>query len=558
MLYFFIIFFGLLVFSQNIFSEEKNILEGETSYLPQNQTNGNNIIEKNIANGFDFPINLITLNTAKDDFAPFYNYLNNELIFNSIYKGYSRYFVAKITPSFDFATPKLLPSMLNENRQNRSYFTLLDEKQALISAFNHTKRGSFLNIQKSIYERNAWSAPSPIPEFSDSCFIAHPTISPNGKTLVFASNKNNSLKKTDLWSASKQPDGSWSMMLPIDELNSNGNEITPFFVSNALLIFASDGFEGMGGFDLYYSFFASGRWSKPQPLEGVNTEFNESDPAVLPNGILIFASDKPGGRGKLDLYSANVITNENFDEQETPFTVSATNFYVEITKAVKYDLTVEQFNDKITTNNEIAFTVFPPQIQFFIRDDADLQDADLQKVGNANYENYVYEYKLSCGDRLLEKNRIDFSQKDFTVNLEAYSAYIFECDSLLLEISLVNTKTGNVNFARNVNIDIAKRENRELMKHQINNEEFYRVLTFFSTNINDYKEINKEILAKMQDLIFFSRKVNVLAANNLDKSFANELKKILNIRHNINIIKSFNLDEKYLEFQIFPNNFTRN
>ena len=551
-----------MFFSQNIFSENENY-----------------ILEKNISNGFNTPINLITLNTVEDDFAPFYNHQNNELIFNSIHKKYSKYFVSKITPYNDFSSPKLLNSLLNENRQNRSYFTLLDEKQALVSAFNRTKSGSFLNIQKSIYERNSWSAPSPIPEFSDSFFIAHPTISPNGEMLVFASNKNNPQKKTDLWFAAKQSDGSWNMMLPIDELNSNGNEITPFFVSDSLLIFASDGFEGIGGFDLYYSFFSAGRWSKPHPLGGINTEFNESDPAALPNGTLIFASDKPGGKGKLDLYSATVIINETSEEPEIPFSVSATTFTVDVTKLVKYDLTVkpastnadssrhcEDLSEAISDDNEkrlphlsvrndekcaeITFEVFPNLVQFFIKNDVDLQRNNINNK-NENYENYIYEYKLFCDENLLYENYISFFQEDFTLNFDVFSSKIFYCDSLILEISLKNSKSEKSNFTRNINIELAKKESRELIKHQINNEEFYRVLTFFSDDINEYKKINEGILSQIGELIFRSKKVNFLAKD-LDKNFINELKKLLNIKQQTNIIKSFDTDEKYLELQIFP------
>jgi hypothetical protein len=49
------------------------------------------------------------------------------------------------------------------------------------------------------------------------------------------------------------------MIVPIDELNSIGNEITPCFVSDTCLIFASDGFDGKGGYDLYFSIYSSGK-----------------------------------------------------------------------------------------------------------------------------------------------------------------------------------------------------------------------------------------------------------------------------------------------------------
>jgi hypothetical protein len=40
------------------------------------------------------------------------------------------------------------------------------------------------------------------------------------------------------------------------------------------------------------------------PLNGINSQFNESDPGIIPDNILIFASDRPGGNGGLDLYAS--------------------------------------------------------------------------------------------------------------------------------------------------------------------------------------------------------------------------------------------------------------
>jgi hypothetical protein len=256
----YIILLIISIFSLNIFAAQVDDAEINYDSLDINSNNFNinsnnrdnnlNNRNNNIANGFEPPENLSILNTNEDNFAPFFNSKRNELIFNSIYNDYSTYFVSKIDTSFNFSVPKVLFSHLNQARQNRSYFTLIDDNEALVCAFNLTERGSFLNIHKSVFKRNAWSSPSPIPEFSDSCFIAHPTVSPNGEILVFSTNKNEANRSVDLWMATKQADNSWDMFVPIDELNSIGNEITPFLASDSLLIFASDGFEGAGGVDL--------------------------------------------------------------------------------------------------------------------------------------------------------------------------------------------------------------------------------------------------------------------------------------------------------------------
>ncbi len=44
--------------------------------------------------------------------------------------------------------------------------------------------------------------------------------------------------------------------------------------------------------------------------------FNESDFVILPNGTAVFASDKPGGKGKLDLYSTSLEESKTVIQQK--------------------------------------------------------------------------------------------------------------------------------------------------------------------------------------------------------------------------------------------------
>ena len=63
--------------------------------------------------------------------------------------------------------------------------------------------------------------------------------------------------------------------------------------------------ESAGGADLYVARWDGRVWSKPQPIDSINTDANERGPALSRDGRqLYFASDREGGAGGYDIYSA--------------------------------------------------------------------------------------------------------------------------------------------------------------------------------------------------------------------------------------------------------------
>ena len=99
----------------------------------------------------------------------------------------------------------------------------------------------------------------------------------------------------------------FSEATPVASLNSSYADKCPF-AYKTIMVFASDRPGGMGGFDLYYSIYSKGTWSSPENFgPNVNTASNEYRPvlAMLPNytnHILLFSSDRTGGKGGYDLY----------------------------------------------------------------------------------------------------------------------------------------------------------------------------------------------------------------------------------------------------------------
>jgi outer membrane protein OmpA-like peptidoglycan-associated protein len=103
-------------------------------------------------------------------------------------------------------------------------------------------------------------------------------------------------------------DGNYQKPIPLEiyQYEDFGTDVNMSISSDGQHLFISmKGEFSKGKNDLYVSIkIGENLWSKPQPISGsVNTPFNESSPYITPDKkTLIFSSDRPGGKGKQDLY----------------------------------------------------------------------------------------------------------------------------------------------------------------------------------------------------------------------------------------------------------------
>jgi len=94
-------------------------------------------------------------------------------------------------------------------------------------------------------------------------------------------------------------------------INSAGNESGVSISSGETMVFATDGRGGNGGLDLFLSQWDGKTWTLAQPLSYyINSPYDEFDPLLGKSGdYLIFASDRPGGIGEVDLWISFAYQN---------------------------------------------------------------------------------------------------------------------------------------------------------------------------------------------------------------------------------------------------------
>ena len=138
---------------------------------------------------------------------------------------------------------------------------------------------------------------------------SQPSISADGKTLMFASDRKGGYGGVDLYFVKKDKFGNWGDPQNMGNvINSKLDDKSPFLhVDGETLYFSSEQFPSLGGFDIFISRLdADSNWSEPQNIGyPINSTDDEIGMFVTTDGLTAyFCSNKlEGGVGGWDLYS---------------------------------------------------------------------------------------------------------------------------------------------------------------------------------------------------------------------------------------------------------------
>jgi outer membrane protein OmpA-like peptidoglycan-associated protein len=170
----------------------------------------------------------------------------------------------------------------------------------------NAKKITFFKIYKAKLIDKEWSNVEELPFDSDNYSVGHPALSPDEKTLYFASDMPGTKGQSDIFKCTIDEEGNYGIPENLgSKINTEGRESFPFISEENELYFASDGHPGLGGLDIFVVEIAKdGSYKK---IKNIGEPANSSDDDF---GFLInsetrrgfLTSNREGGKGSDDIY----------------------------------------------------------------------------------------------------------------------------------------------------------------------------------------------------------------------------------------------------------------
>ncbi len=213
---------------------------------------------------------------------------------------------------FQFGSPNVFSERLHFPYHEAIVAFSDDLSEIFLTRNNQVKRGPEevdLVRLEIMYATNlggdTWSELSPLPFNSPEYSVAHPSLTPDGKRLFFSSDMPGGYGGKDLYMVFKE-NGQWGKPINLGPgINTEGDELYPFYHSDRRLYFASDGHPGLGGQDIFYTDETdSGDWKEVEnPGEPINSIYDDYSLILSKEGYYgYFTSNRAGGLGADDIY----------------------------------------------------------------------------------------------------------------------------------------------------------------------------------------------------------------------------------------------------------------
>ncbi len=309
------------------------------------------------------------VNTEQEEYFPGLNIEENTLYFTrrdaslNIYEQNEDLFYSDLAEQdgeWKWSSSKNLGSPVNTRENEGAFSASPDGKYLFFTACGREGGVGRCDIWLTTREGNEWTKPTNLGQPVNSReWESQPSISADGFTLFFASNRPGGFGGTDIWYCKKR-NNEWSNPINLGpEINTAGDEQFPFIHNDGTtLYFTSEGLTGMGKSDIYLTRLFNGKWGKPMNLGyPINTSGDEWNFIVNRKGDKAYFSSTglEPNYGGMDIYSIDLY--EGARPQKTSYVIGIVKDKL-TGKKLKADIDLFSLatGDKVTTTYSDAQT----------------------------------------------------------------------------------------------------------------------------------------------------------------------------------------------------------
>lgn len=297
------------------------------------------------------------INSEYRDYFPAFTGDGQTIIFTRNIDGNEDFYTSTLKAG-EWQKAKSLSSNINTPNYNEGAQSISpDGRYLFFTGCNRPDGAGRCDIYVCRREGTDWSKPINLGAAINTAeWESQPSISPDGNTLYFLSNRAGGFGGYDIWKSNLDVKGHWTKPTNLGpNVNTPYDEGTPFIHADGqTLFFSSDGWPGLGQKDIFYSKLQdNGEFSKPvnlgYPINTFNDEFGFIVTADGQEGL--FSSNLDGGFGDVDIYKFKL------PKQIQPKPITYVKGVVkdkETGKPLEANVVVMNLNRKTTAYNEFT------------------------------------------------------------------------------------------------------------------------------------------------------------------------------------------------------------
>lgn len=353
-------------------------------------------------------------------------------------KAFTALYIAEIGPKGDLVRPQKFSSRV-QTKLHESTPVFTKDKQVMYFTKNNLNDGKLqkddkdrilLKIYRAEADGDKWKNIKELPFTSNSYNTAHPCLSPDEKTLFFASDMPGGYGMSDIYSVSINEDGTFGNPENLGPgINTEARETFPF-VTETKIYFASDGHPGLGGLDVFVAELqANGTYVKALNVgEPINTHFDDFGFIINEESRMgYFTSNRTSGIGYDDVYS--------------------------LTEYIALDFTCRQFISGIVSDKETKKAIAGAKVTLYDADENLMEEMVTAEDGVYYFGvdcERAYTVKIQALDYLPKEMPTEVTEKEGDVVLPA----VMEKPEKIVEPEAPNMYE---NAAPVVGLDLAKK-----------------------------------------------------------------------------------------------------